>query len=72
MHIGLQFQIEHHLFPLARLPRQHLCRATRKLAKAIAKKHDIHYHDPGFFEGPQKVDGGTYQRMLWGGMNAKG
>jgi fatty acid desaturase len=45
--IGLQFQIEHHLF--TRLPSHNLRRA-RKLAKAIAKKHDIHYHEPGFFE----------------------
>jgi delta8-fatty-acid desaturase len=86
IHIGLQFQIEHHLFP--RLPRHNL-RKARKLVKAIAKKHDIHYHEPGFFEGniemwsqlkaaalgarnTKKADGGFYQSMLWGGMNAKG
>merc|ERR1711904_701450 len=47
-HIGLQFQIEHHLFP--RLPRHNLRRA-RTLVKAVCEKHDIHYHEPGFFEG---------------------
>jgi delta8-fatty-acid desaturase len=86
MHIGLQFQIEHHLYP--RLPRHNL-RKARKLVLAIAKKHDIPYHEPGFFEGnvemwhalkdaamgarkTTKGDGGFYQSMLWEGMNAKG
>jgi len=85
-HIGLQFQIEHHLFP--RLPRHNL-RHARKLVKAIAKKHNIHYHEPGFFEGniemwkslrdaavgaskTTKGDGGFYQSKLWEGINAKG
>jgi len=48
LHIGLQFQIEHHLFP--RLPRHNL-RKARELVLAICKKHGIHYHEPGFFEG---------------------
>jgi len=47
LHIGLQFQIEHHLFP--RLPRHNL-RKARDLVKAVCKKHNIHYHEPGFFE----------------------
>ena len=47
-HIGLQFQIEHHLFP--RLPRHNL-RKARQLVKAICAKHGIYYHEPGFFEG---------------------
>ena len=33
-----------------RLPRHNLRRA-RTLVKAICKKHDIHYHEPSFFEG---------------------
>merc|ERR1711988_1593004 len=48
VHIGLQFQIEHHLFP--RLPRHNL-RKARELVKGICKKHDIYYHEPGFFSG---------------------
>ena len=86
IHIGLQFQIEHHLYP--RLPRHNL-RHARKLVKAICKKHKIHYHEPGFFEGnvemwkalrhaamgarkTTKGDRGFYHSMLWGGLNAKG
>jgi delta8-fatty-acid desaturase len=86
IHIGLQFQIEHHLYP--RLPRHNL-RHARKLVKAICEKHDIHYHEPGFFAGnvemwsavkqaalaarkTKKADGGFYQSMLWEGMNAHG
>ena len=47
-HIGLQFQIEHHLFP--RLPRHNL-RKARVLVKEVCKKHGIYYHEPGFFAG---------------------
>ena len=86
IHIGLQFQIEHHLYP--RLPRHNLRRA-RELVKAICKKHDIHYHEPGFIEGNvemwsamrdaalaarkyTKGDGGFYDSKLWEGLNLKG
>jgi delta8-fatty-acid desaturase len=48
IHIGLQFQIEHHLFP--RLPRHNL-RKARVHVKRICKKHNIYYHEPGFFAG---------------------
>ena len=58
VHIGLQFQVEHHLFP--RLPRHNL-RAAREMVKAIAEEHfpkgDARfptghaYHEPGFFAG---------------------
>ena len=85
-HIGLQFQIEHHLFP--RLPRHNL-REARKLVKAIAQKHGIRYHEPGFFAGnlemwrllrdaayearkTTKGDGGFYQSKLWEGLNLQG
>ncbi|OLP98308.1 Delta(8)-fatty-acid desaturase 2 [Symbiodinium microadriaticum] len=47
VHIGLQFQIEHHLFP--RLPRHNL-REARTLVKEVCKKHNIRYHEPGFFQ----------------------
>jgi len=46
-HGGLQFQIEHHLFP--RLPRHNL-RKARKLVKAFAAKHKVEYHEVGFLQ----------------------
>merc|ERR1711988_1344726 len=48
VHIGLQFQIEHHLFP--RLPRHNL-RAAREYVRPLCKKHRIPYVEPGFLEG---------------------
>jgi len=47
VHIGLQFQIEHHLFP--RVPRHNL-RKVRDLVREVAKKHKLQYHEPGFFQ----------------------
>ena len=47
VHLGLQFQIEHHLYP--RLPRHNL-RVAREMVLAVCKKHNIRYHEPGFFE----------------------
>jgi len=41
-HIGLQFQIEHHLFP--RIPRHNL-RQVQKLMVPFCKKHGIHHHN---------------------------
>jgi len=86
IHIGLQFQVEHHLFP--RLPRHNL-RKARELVKPICAKHGIHYHEPGFFAGnlemwralkvaalaarkTTKGDGGFYHSMLWEGLCASG
>ena len=85
-HIGLQFQIEHHLYP--RLPRHNL-RKARKLVKAVCKKHNIHYHEPGFFQGNAEMlsamkraalsarkttvgDGGFYQSKIYEGLNLSG
>jgi len=62
VHIGLQFQVEHHLFP--RLPRHNL-RIARQMVKEVVAKHfppgsdevkrlfptGEAYHEPGFFEG---------------------
>jgi len=86
IHIGLQFQIEHHLYP--RLPRHNLRKAREKV-KAICDKHKIHYHEPGFFAGnvemwgalrdtalearkSTKGDGGFYQSTLYEGLMASG
>ena len=86
VHIGLQFQIEHHLFP--RLPR-HSLRAARTLVKAVCAKHKLPYHEPGFFEGnfemwkslqsaaraaksSKRGSHGFYESALWDGLNLSG
>lgn len=51
-HGGLQFQIEHHLFP--RVPRHNL-RAVRELVVEHCEKHGIHYHNVGFIQGNAEV-----------------
>jgi acyl-lipid Delta6-acetylenase / acyl-lipid (9-3)-desaturase len=85
-HGGLQFQVEHHLWP--RLPRHNL-RKARDLTKALCKKHDIEYHECTFFQGQRRMlnklyetalearktikgDAGFYESQLWEGMNAIG
>ena len=47
-HIGLQYQIEHHLFPT--LPRHNLPIA-KKMVKEVCKKHGIRYHEVTFWQG---------------------
>mmetsp|Transcript_59198 Transcript_59198/g.183831 ORF Transcript_59198/g.183831 Transcript_59198/m.183831 type:complete len:557 (-) Transcript_59198:226-1896(-) len=86
VHIGLQFQIEHHLYP--RLPRHNL-RKARELVKAVCKKHGIHYHEPGFFQAnfetmralistaqsaqnSKRGDSGFYESALWDGLKLTG
>lgn len=51
-HGGLQFQIEHHLFP--RVPRHNL-RRVRALVLEHCAKHDIHYHSVSFLKGNCEV-----------------
>jgi acyl-lipid Delta6-acetylenase / acyl-lipid (9-3)-desaturase len=46
VHIGLQFQIEHHMYP--RLPR-HSLRAAREGVIAICKRHSLQRHEPSFW-----------------------
>ncbi|KAI9347782.1 fatty acid desaturase-domain-containing protein [Zopfochytrium polystomum] len=48
LHGGLQFQIEHHLFP--RLPRHNL-RKARPLVEAFAKEHGLPFHIYTFTKG---------------------
>merc|ERR1711988_125157 len=86
VHIGPQFQIEHHLFP--RLPRHNL-RKARALVKQVCAKHGIYYHEPGFFEGNVEMwralktaalqarkttrgDGGFFHSKIWAGLNLDG
>jgi len=51
-HGGLQFQIEHHLYP--RLPRHNL-RECRKLVKELCQKYSVEYKELPFIEGNKKV-----------------
>ena len=86
VHIGLQFQIEHHLYP--RLPRHNL-RKARELVRAVCAKHSLHYHEVGFFEGnlemwrtlratamearsTKRGDHGFFESAIWQGMNLAG
>ncbi len=46
-HGGLQFQIEHHLFPA--LPRHNLRKASL-LVQPLCRDLGLHYHSPSFFE----------------------
>eukprot|EP00180_Rhodochaete_pulchella_P002923 Plantae.Rhodophyta-Rhodochaete_pulchella.ctg4647.p1 GENE.Plantae.Rhodophyta-Rhodochaete_pulchella.ctg4647~~Plantae.Rhodophyta-Rhodochaete_pulchella.ctg4647.p1 ORF type:complete len:481 (+),score=70.35 Plantae.Rhodophyta-Rhodochaete_pulchella.ctg4647:3-1445(+) len=47
-HGGLQYQVEHHLFP--RLPR-HKLRAVRPFILELCKKHNVKFHIMSFYEG---------------------
>lgn len=53
-HGGLQFQVEHHLFP--RLPRHNL-RTIMPLVKEYCLKHNLPYHSYGFGKGNAMVLG---------------
>lgn len=85
-HGGLQFQIEHHLFP--RLPRHNL-RHARALVKPFAEKHGIDYHEVGFLQSNLETlkglkstamkartmttgDANIGESMLVAGLNAEG
>jgi len=85
-HGGLQFQIEHHLFP--RIARHNL-RKVRDIVKPFAEKWGVHYEERGFIacnlkviqtlkrtamaaRESKKADGGFYQSMIWDGLNANG
>lgn len=87
-HGGLQFQVEHHLFP--RLPRHNL-RVARDLIKGLSQKHDLDYHEASWFQCIRETMGtlemaanaavvddfkGDKYRptntLLWDAMNAEG
>lgn len=52
MHIGLQFQIEHHLFP--RVSRCHL-RDVSKHVSAVCGELGLDYHSVSFYEANREV-----------------
>jgi len=87
VHGGLQFQIEHHLFP--RLPRHNL-RAARIMVKELCAKHGVAYHEASFFDAwkllytqmrstalkvrDSKIGASGYYECspIWDGLNANG
>jgi delta8-fatty-acid desaturase len=85
-HIGLQFQIEHHLFP--RLPRHNL-REAREMVKRVCAKHEIPYIEQGFVDcnlrtlralrtsalaasNSKRGDSGFFESALWDGLTLSG
>merc|ERR1711990_1210574 len=57
-HGGLQFQIEHHLFP--RVPRHNL-REVQRMVKDFCKREGLYHHSVSFLQGNKEVIGGLYQ-----------
>lgn len=49
---GLNYQIEHHLFPM--MPRNNLG-AARKIVKAFCQQHDISYEETGAFKSYREI-----------------
>ncbi|KAJ3345701.1 hypothetical protein HDU91_007265 [Kappamyces sp. JEL0680] len=49
---GLNFQIEHHMFPT--VPRHNLPK-TAQMVQGLCKKHGIPYHSTGFLGGMQEI-----------------
>ena len=49
---GLNYQIEHHLFP--QMPRNRL-KDAQKVAKAFCKKHTIPYHETGILQSQKEI-----------------
>lgn len=74
-HGGLQFQLEHHLFP--RLPRCNL-RKVSPLVKDLCKKHNLPYQSLSFFEANVSTiktlrDAAMQARgLLWEAVNTHG
>nr|AKE48451.1 C18-delta6 desaturase protein [Pythium sp. BCC53698]ALE65995.1 delta6 desaturase protein [synthetic construct] len=49
---GLNYQIDHHLFPL--MPRHNLAKVN-PLIKSLCKEHGVHFHETGFWTGISEV-----------------
>src|SRR5215469_8780179 len=49
---GLNYQIEHHLFPT--IPRNRL-KAAQHIVKAFCQEHDIPYHETGFLQSYNEI-----------------
>jgi fatty acid desaturase len=49
---GLNYQIEHHLFPL--MPRNNFGKA-RKIIKAFCRRHDVAYYETGTFQSYREI-----------------
>ncbi|KAI9485643.1 MAG: delta-6-fatty acid desaturase [Benjaminiella poitrasii] len=49
---GLNYQIEHHVFP--NMPRHNLPK-VKPMVKSLCQKYNIHYHDTSFFKGTLEV-----------------
>jgi len=87
LHGGLQYQVEHHLFP--RLPRHNL-KAIRPFIVELCEKHDVEFHLKSFWEANMHVltqlrraaneaahlkPGESLDgipNMVWEGVNARG
>lgn len=77
-HGGLQFQIEHHLFP--RVSRPYLRVLSQKIQK-LCQKHDVTYISLNFYEANREVIGALketaqkakcFSSFIWDGLNAAG
>ncbi|KAG0457999.1 hypothetical protein HPP92_023156 [Vanilla planifolia] len=82
-HGGLQFQVEHHLFP--RLPRCHL-RSISPFVRELCKKHKLHYSSVNFWEANKRtvetlraaamqariVENPAPKNLLWEALNTHG
>mmetsp|Transcript_22416 Transcript_22416/g.78566 ORF Transcript_22416/g.78566 Transcript_22416/m.78566 type:complete len:502 (-) Transcript_22416:246-1751(-) len=88
LHGGLQYQVEHHLFP--RVPRHNL-RLLRPMILELCEKHDVEYHLMSFWDAnlhvlaqlkraaedarhlkPGAAPLDGVPHMLWDGINARG
>lgn len=67
-HGGLQFQIEHHLFP--RMPRPNLRKAS-KYVQAFCKKHQLEYRTVGFYDATMEIMATLHTTALAAGKLAK-
>ena len=84
-HGGLQFQIEHHLYP--RMPR-HSYRKIKPYVMELCAKHNVRYYAPSFIQGnielvkhlhsvalearSSKYGQNFFTSILWQGLNAEG